>query len=65
VGPIVILPFSIFLVLDEASQRFAEGSSRNNGSNEMGTRLHLGSKIAEIAPMTRGRIATVRRNAPP
>jgi hypothetical protein len=31
----------------------------------MGTRLHLGSKIAEIAPMTRGRIATVRRNDPP
>src|SRR6516165_1545899 len=64
VGPIVILPPTLFF-LDEPSQRFGEGSSKNKCSNETGTRLHLGSKIAEIEPMTRGRIPTVRRNAPP
>jgi hypothetical protein len=46
---------SYFLFWTNHLKRFGESSSKNNCSNEMGTRLHLGSKIAEIEQMTRGR----------
>jgi hypothetical protein len=50
-----------FLFWTNHLKRFGESSSKNNCSNEMGTRLHVGSKIAAIKQTTRG---LKLRNAP-
>ena len=59
-GPMVILAPTIFLFWTYHLKTFGEDSSENEHSNETGTRLYLGSKIAEIAQMARGRIASFR-----
>jgi hypothetical protein len=60
VGHIVIFGTHYFLFWTNHLKTFGEGSSGNERSNETGTRLYLGSKIAEIAQMARGRIASFR-----